>query len=358
MLKFVVNPEAMTHSKASRVFITGATGFIGSHVARYFCREGVSVTCGVRRTADLSYLKTLPVDISYIDLRDTASLARGMEGADFVIHTAGLVNDWSKYPEFYTINVTGTRNLMQACAERGIDNVIMTGSSASYGEEHSMEIKDEGSPDKPRYFYFLEKWIPNRLNYYRTTKHLASLEAIAVAREKGMNLTVIEPVWVYGEREFSSGFYEYMKVVRSGIPFFPGSRRNHFHVIYAGELARAYYAVYEKRPEGIHRMLVGNSHIDTMDSIYTCFCREMGRRKPQNLPWAVVYPLGLFLELMAELFRTKNPPLLSRCRVNMMYDNIGYSTKKAEDLIAFRADMPIEKGIAQTVKWYKENNLI
>ena len=71
-----------------------------------------------------------------------------------------------------------------------------------------------------------------------------------------------------------------------------------------------------------------------------------------------MYPLALFIELMAELFRTKNPPLLSRARLNMMYDNIGYNTKKAEALIGFKAVMPVEEGLARTVSWYRDNNYI
>lgn len=348
----------MDTMNADRVFLTGATGFIGSHVAEYFCSKGVEVCCGVRPTSDLSFLKSLPVTFSTMDLLDRESVRRAIDNADFVIHTAGLVNDWSSYSEFYEANVTGTRNLVHACIEAGVRNVIVTGSSASYGEEDSAFVKSEESPENPRYCYFLERTIPNRLNFYRVTKHMASREAETIARENNINLTVLEPVWVYGEREFSSGFYEYMKVADNGIPFLPGSIKNHFHVVYAGELARAYYQTFLKRPVGVDRILIGNIRIDRMNAIYTLFCKEMGVRKPRNMPKSVAYPCGLVLELVAELFKSKNPPLLSRSRVNMMYDNIQYSTLKAEKLIGFRAELPIEKGIARTVQWYRENNLI
>jgi nucleoside-diphosphate-sugar epimerase len=327
-------------------------------VAAYFCSKGVEVHCGVRASGNLSYLNTLPVKTKVIDLLNPDTLYRAIAQTDFVIHTAAMVNDWASYREFHDVNVTGTRNVMNACAEAGIADVIVTGSCASYGEEDSKEIKSEDSPAKPRYPYFLEKLIPNRLNYYRITKHMATCEAEQIARENNMNLTVIEPVWVYGEREFSSGFYEYMKVAGSGIPYFPGSRKNKFHVIYAGDLARAYYQVFEKRPSGVNRILAGNAHIDRMEKIYACFCKEMGIKKPANLPWAMVYPIGLILEVIAELLKSKNPPLLSRSRVNMMYDNIEYSTRKAEELIAFRAELPIETGISRTVEWYRKNNLL
>ncbi len=348
----------MITSVPNKVFLTGATGFIGSHVAEYFSREGQQLVCGVRTDSDTSFLQTLPVEVRVADLLDRLSLVRAMDGCGFVIHTAGMVNDWSRQQAFFETNVLGTRNVMHAAFERGIDHVITTGSSASYGEEDSPIVKSEASPDKPRYPYFLERIIPNRLNFYRTTKHRSTLEAMEFARQHNMNLTVVEPVWVYGEREFSSGFYEYMKVVGGGIPFFPGSSKNHFHVIYAGDLARAYFLVFKKRIQGVHRMLVGNTRVDRMSTIYDLFCKELGVRKPSNLPRAAVYPVGLIMELAAELVGSRKPPLLSRSRVNMMYDNISYSTQNAEELTGFRAEMPLREGIARTVKWYRDNQLI
>ena len=262
----------MQNQNSHTVFLTGATGFIGSHVAEYFCNRGVDVFCGVRPTSDISFLKTLPVKIGIIDLQDKESLVRGIDKAGFVIHTAGLVNDWSSYQKFYDTNVIGTRNLMNACVSSGKQNLIITGTNASYGEEDSPEFKNEESPDKPHYPYFLEKLMPSRLNHYRVTKHMATIEAVQIAQENHMNLTVLEPVWVYGEREFSSGFYEYMKVVSGKVPFFPGCKTNRFHVIYARDLARAYFLAYEKRPAGVNRIIIGNEHIDLMDRIYSLFC--------------------------------------------------------------------------------------
>jgi nucleoside-diphosphate-sugar epimerase len=348
----------MEAKDADRVFLTGTTGFIGSHVAEFFCKKGVDVLCAVRKTSDLSFLETLPAKLIMTDLLDPDSLAQAVSHASFVVHTAGLVNDWSSYHDFFGINVVGTRNLMNACVAAGVRNVIITGSSASYGEEDFAGIKSEESPDNPRYPYFLEKMVPNRLNFYRITKHMAIKEAEKIAAAHTMNLTVIEPVWVYGEREFSSGFYEYMKTISSGIPFFPGSVKNHFHVIYAGELARAYFQAYEKRPSGVNRVLIGNHRIDSMHEIYALFCKEMGIKKPLNLPRALVYPIGLVMELAAEAFHWEKPPLLSRSRVNMMYDNIAYNTAKAEKLLGFRTEMPIGDSIALTVQWYKMNKLI
>lgn len=316
------------------------------------------VLCGVRHSSDTAFLKTLDVEIINVDFNDAQALENAMKPADMLIHTAGLVNDWSSYKEFYETNVVLTQKVLKAALNCGIRDVIVTGSNASYGEENSTTIKSENSPPNPRYPYFLDKLIPNRLNHYRVTKCMASCQAMRFAEEHNLNLTVLEPVWVFGEREFSSGFYEYMKIASTKIPFFPGSSHNKFHVIYAGDLAKAYLQVCTKKLTGIHRFLLGNETVDRMEDIYAAFCKEMGVKKPHRLPKQIMVVPALLMELFAECFRFKKPPLLSRSRLNMFYDNIQYSTSRARELIGFRQDTSLESGIRRTVKWYKENKLI
>ncbi|MCK5838655.1 MAG: SDR family NAD(P)-dependent oxidoreductase [Bacteroidales bacterium] len=342
----------------NKVIITGGTGFIGSHVAEYFCREGINVFCGIRSSSEPSFLKTLPVHLIEFDIHNTESLKAAFQGAKCVIHAAGLVNDWSSFDDFYKTNVTGTLNVLKACYHNHINDVIITGSISSYGEEDSLVVKSEGSPYKPIYNYFLENVVPSRMNHYRVSKSLATQEAIKFAETRGMNLTILEPVWVYGEREFTSGFYEYMKVVKHGIPCMPGSKKNKFHVIYARDLARAYYLAYLKKPAGVNRIIIGNTNRDLMERIYTLFCNEMSVKKPANIPRYLIYPFALLLELMAALFQSKKPPLLTRARLNMLYDNIEYSTVKASRQLGFENEYSLEEGIKNTVRWYKHNKLI
>ena len=88
------------------------------------------------------------------------------------------------------------------------------------------------------------------MNYYRDSKAIATKKAIEFAKENDLNLTILEPVWVYGEREFHTGFYEYLKDVKNGLPVVPGCKKNKFHVVYAGDVADAFYLVYQKNDQG------------------------------------------------------------------------------------------------------------
>ncbi len=344
--------------KMNKVIITGGTGFIGSHIISEFCNNGIEIGCLVRESSNLSNINGLNIQMKYGDLQDLQSLIESFKGYSFVIHNAAYVRDWGDYKIFYKTNIEGTLNVLTACIENGIKDIIMTGSNAVYGEEDTKEIKDETFDYNSHYKYFLDRIFSCKLNYYRDTKAIATRKAIKFGQDNNLNLTILEPIWVYGEREFNTGFYEYIKTAKSKVPFIPGSKRNKFHVIYAGDLARAYYLAFNKKLQGINRIVIGNKKADLMDYIYSLFCKEANVKKPRRLPKWMIYPFGFITELIYTILRSKKPPLLTRGRVNMFYDNIEYSVKKSEILLGFTNRYSLEEGITRTVQWYKENGFI
>ena len=338
----------------NKIIITGANGFIGSHIVKLFSNKGIKVTCFVRKDSNLEAIKEFDVEFKYGDIRDQQILIDMFKGNDFVIHNAAYAKDWGDYKTFYQTNVDGTLNVLNACVINGIKDVIITGTNAVYGEEHSTVIKNEKSPYNSHYRYFLDRIFPCKLNYYRDTKCIATQKAIDFAKREGINLTVLEPVWVYGENGRNTVFLEYIKVIEQGIPLLPGSRTNKFHVVYAADVAQAYYLAFTKRLKGIQRIIIGGHMCEYMDNIFSLFCQYAEVKKPKLLPKSVVYPLGFFLELVYTIFNIKNPPLLTRGRVNMFYDNIEYSTCYAEQVLSFISSYSLSEGIKNTVKWYKQ----
>ncbi|NTV84476.1 MAG: NAD-dependent epimerase, partial [Bacteroidales bacterium] len=122
--------------------------------------------------------------------------------------------------------------------------------------------------------------------------------------------------------------------------------------------ARAYYLAAISKVEGVHRIIGGNPSTEKMIRIYQVFCREAGLKMPLTVPKSIIYPIGFILEMFYTLFRVKNPPLLTRARVNMFYDSIGYDTIKATELLHLNMMVPLEDGIKKTVKWYRDNNYL
>lgn len=341
-----------------KVLVTGASGFIGGHVSRCLAEHGLEVSCLVRDPAKTGFISDLPVRIIKGDITDIDSLQSVFSGMDAIIHTAAKCTDWGSYDEFYNVNVLGTLNVLQAAVRNSINKVIITGSVSSYGEEDFKGLKDETSPYNSHYPYFLDRFLPSGMNHYRDTKALCTQKAIEFAEINRLNLIILEPVWVYGENEFSSGFYEYLKTVKSGMFLMPGCSTNTFHVIYAGDLARAYYLAVTGNLQGIHRIILGNPSADKMAMIYGLFCEKAGLKKPLLLPKFISYPIGLIIELIYQVFGIKTPPTLTRGRVNMLYDSNAFNTSKASVLLGFNDMIPLEEGVRKTVSWYRENKLI
>jgi len=341
----------------ANVLITGGTGFLGSHIVEAFCNKEIETGCLVRKNSKLDNIKGLHVKLEHGDIEDLECLIKVFKNYDFVIHVAALSGDWGSYDKFYNTNVKGTLNVLEACNVNGIKNIIITSSISVYGEENSDIIKSENSNHNSHYRYFLDCIFPCAMNYYRDTKALAKEKAILYAKEKGLNLTILEPAWIYGEREFNTGFYEYLKTAKD-MPFLPGSRKNKFHIVYAKDVARAYLLAYERKLNKINSFIIGNKEVLFMDEIYKAFCDKAKIRKPLRMHKVLVYPVAFLMELFYTVCKIKKPPLLTRGRLNMFYDNIEYSTKKAEEVLGFVSVYSIEEGIERTVNWYKRNSLL
>jgi nucleoside-diphosphate-sugar epimerase len=342
----------------NRILLTGATGFIGSHILEALTAAGLPVIALVRPHADRSRLTALKTEVRYGDVRDLPGMRAAVRGCDEVIHTAALAKDWGRREEFYETNVTGTLQVLEACRLERIPHVILTGSISSYGEEDSARTKDEMFPFHSHYPYFLDGIFPSGLNGYRDSKALATEKALAFAQSHNLNVTLLEPVWVFGEREFGTGFYAYVKAVQQGARFMPGSTRNCFHVIYARDLAKAYLLACQRKLPGVERFIIGNRAAEPMHRIFGLFCREAGLTPPRLIPKWGAYPIGFFLELLYTIAQSTRPPLLSRGRVNMFYDSIQFSTEKAKQKLGFQCDYTLEQGIRQTVAWYKNKHYL
>jgi nucleoside-diphosphate-sugar epimerase len=340
------------------ILLTGATGFIGSHILEALQDAGHEVICFARPAGDCSHIRSRGASIRFGDIRDRAALDRAVRGCTAIVHAAACARDWGPWRDFVSVNVQGTARLLCAAADAGIRTVVMTGSISSYGEEHCLQAKDESWPDNPHYPYFADRFFPCRMNYYRDSKARATWCAADLARKRGLNLTILEPVWVFGEREFTTGFYEYVKTVGKGMRCMPGNDSGTLPVIYAPDLARAYTAAVERTLAGVHRMIVGMPEPVTTRRLFGEFCRQAGLNPPRLLPKALVYPLAFCLELGATLAGSPRPPLLTRARVNMFYDSLNFSSAKAHRLLGFSCRHTLEQGIENTVRWYRDRGYL
>lgn len=340
-----------------KILLTGATGFIGSHIARAFVKEGLDITALVRETSDLRFLPG-KIDKIYADIKDAQALKRAFKGFDIVIHNAALSSDWAKREDFYEANVRGTKNVLNALKENGIRNLVLTSTVGVLGEENSTLLKNEASPYKPRLNYVLSCIFESDLNHYRITKTIAEKESILFAHENKINLTVIRPSWVYGPRETSSGPLIFSKTVKSGMRLFPFNPKAQMSVIYVEDLARAYLKAIKKNLTGVNIFIISNPEPVKIKDYLGAFAKETCAEKIYFLPEFIFLIPGIFLEIIYKILRKKNAPILTRSRVKLFCCNNLYGSEKAWLELGFRAGTNLKDGARKTARWWKQNKYL
>jgi dihydroflavonol-4-reductase len=170
-----------------RVFVTGATGFIGSHTAERLALAGHELSCLVRKTSNTGRLRKLGAALTFGDVTDRASLLEGMNGCDWVVNIAAAYSFWLPRKRTYAeVNVGGTRNVMECALETGLHRVVHISTVAIYGKPAERPIRENTEPG------------PARFSEYARTKYGGDLIAWELSKTKGLPLAVVYPGGVLG----------------------------------------------------------------------------------------------------------------------------------------------------------------
>src|ERR1700680_3393250 len=172
-------------------FVTGATGFVGSHVARVLAEQGADLRLLVRSSSDTRNIEGLKADWATGDLRDPGSLEKALSGCDVVFHVAADYRLWIRDPEqMYRSNVEGTRGVLEAARKNQVRRVVYTSSVATMGFRSDGDSVDENSPVT----------LDHMIGHYKRSKYLAEEMALAAGRN-GMDVVVVNPTTPVGERD-------------------------------------------------------------------------------------------------------------------------------------------------------------
>src|SRR5579864_5168777 len=172
-------------------FVTGATGFLGSHVARVLAEQGADLRLLVRSTSNLRNLEGLKAETSVGDLRDSTSIQKAMSGCDTVFHVAADYRLWLRDPaEMYRSNVGGTRAILEAARENGVPRLVYTSSVATMGFTSDGHPADEDSPVS----------LADMIGHYKRSKFMAEQIAMEAGRT-GLHVVTVNPTTPVGERD-------------------------------------------------------------------------------------------------------------------------------------------------------------
>src|SRR5436305_6879757 len=263
-----------------QAFVTGATGFLGSHVARVLCEQGAKLRLLVRATSNLKNLQGLPAETVTGDLRDPGSLGKAMAGCDTVFHVAADYRLWVRDPqEMYRSNVDGTRALLEAARRNNVRRLVYTSSVATIGFRTNGSLADEDSPVS----------VCDMIGHYKRSKFMAEQVALEAGRS-GMHVVTVNPTTPVGE-----GDVKPTPTGRIVLDFlkrkFPAYVETGLNLVDAQECARGQVAAHAKGRSG-ERYILGGENL-TLKQILDKLGAISGLPSPTvKLPYFVAYAAG------------------------------------------------------------------
>lgn len=321
-------------------FVTGATGFIGSHITRKLLEKGEDVKVLVRKTSNTENLDGLDVEKVYGDVLDIESLKTAFKGCDKLFHTAGFVSfKKSDYKKMEDINVRGASNVLSAALETGISKVMFTSSVAAIG------IERDGSPLTENTEYDLY----NEGIGYMNVKYLAEKEAMNYF-EKGLPVVILNPSVVLGPGDI------YLSSAGSVLWFakkkFPGYMDGRFNLVDVDDVAEGHILAAEKGEPG-KRYILGNKNV-TVKEYFGMLEKVTGVPAPKmKIPYPFAYTTALVLERLLS-FSFPNYSSLDLDSIKLSKYNWHVDSSRAENELGFK-QRPIEETIKNTYEWFKEN---
>jgi dihydroflavonol-4-reductase len=325
-------------------FITGATGFLGSHVARALANHGADLRLLVRANSNTKNIADLRADLVPGDLRDPASLEKGIAGCDVVFHVAADYRLWVRDPnEMYRSNVEGTRAILEAAGKNRVRRVVYTSSVATMGFTSNGQTADENCPVS----------LDNMIGPYKRSKFMAEQVAIEAAR-RGVDVVIVNPTTPVGERDIKptpSGriIVDFLKKK------FPAYVDTGLNLVDATECARGHIAALEKGRSG-ERYILGGENL-TLKQILDKLGAITGLPSPKvRVPYVLALATGVVDEVVTGRIRGREPRATIDA-VRMGRKKMFVSSAKAERELGWKC-LAVDDALRRAVEWFRDNGYV
>lgn len=327
-----------------KALVTGASGFVGSAVARRLIAAGHEVRAIVRPTSDRRNLAGLACEIVIGDLTDEAAVRSAVKGCDALFHVAADYRLWVPDPAaIYRANVDATRTLIRAAGEAGATRIVYCSSVAAIGPTET------GAPAVETRVARLDEMI----GHYKRSKFLAEEEARRLAREERLPVVIVNPSAPFGPRDIKptpTGRIV-VEAARGKMPAYVATGLN---VVHVDDVAEGHLLAYQRGRVG-ERYILGGENL-TLLQILSVVAGLAGRRPPRlRVPRSALIPAAWIAEAVARISRRE--PRLTRDSAHMAGRYMFYSSEKACRELGFTA-RPAAEALRDAYEWFRANGYL
>jgi len=320
-------------------FVTGATGFVGSHVARVLAEQGAELRLLLRAGSNPANIEGLRAERVIGDLRDPASIEKAMAGCEVVFHVAADYRLWVRDPEeMYRSNVEGTKAILEAARKNGVLRMVYTSSVATMGFTGNGQPADENFPVS----------LDNMIGPYKRSKFLAEQVAMKAGRS-GMDVVVVNPSTPVGEQDIKPTptgriIVDFLKKK------FPAYVDTGLNLVDVRECARGHVAALDKGRSG-ERYILGGENL-TLKQILDKLAAITGLPSPKlRVPYVMALATGVVDEVVTGRILGREPRATIDA-VRMGRKKMFVSSSKAERELGWKAG-PVDNALGRAVEWFR-----
>ncbi|MHC4605714.1 MAG: NAD-dependent epimerase/dehydratase family protein [Planctomycetota bacterium] len=319
-----------------QALVTGATGFIGSHLVDALIDEEWSVRCTVRRTSNLRWIEGRSVEGVECDLRRAQGIDRACDGVDTIFHVAGVISARTD-GEFREGNWLASKNLVEGAIGAGVRRIVHVSSLAAAGPSPDGEPLSEEMPPRP-------------VSAYGRSKLEGEQEILRRAGE--IEAAVVRPPVVYGPRD--EGLLQMYQALRFGVKFSIGGPK-FISIVHVDDLVDGILLAADNEAAAGQAYFVCNAEPLSMTGAMDLIMDALGKKRR----WRITVPEGLVRALGGLADGLSFSGLFSRDKAVEMTQKFWVcSPAKAERELGFRAQIPVAEGMRETAEWYRENGWV
>jgi dihydroflavonol-4-reductase len=326
------------------ILITGASGFVGSAVARALLQSGEQLRVLIRPTSARTNLADPRLEIAEGDMSDAASIARAMTGVRYLFHVAADYRLWARHPDdIVRTNVEGTRTVMNAALSAGVERVVYTSSVATLASRPNRAPSDETCPLA----------AADAVGAYKYSKVMAERLVEAMVAEQKLPAVIVNPSTPIGPgdvRPTPTGRI----IIEAAAGRMPAYVDTGLNLVHVDDVAAGHVAALRKGRIG-ERYILGGQDVLLGDMLRD-IARRVGRSPPKiRLPRQLIFPIAYGAEAIAHF--TGREPFVTTTGLKLAKDHMFFTSAKAERELGYQA-RPYGEAVAESIAWFRQHGYL